>query len=194
MSIFYNNYFFDYFFPNFRGNSKINDYFNTEYNQAILSLSKEGYDFLEEFQRLVQIYERNYNLNQSELLFLMNINYSYISNHDKYILILPKIEKYKNIIRFSNSFIFTYKEFISNLSLKCNIKYLQTECRLLEFDIEEMKPIYEAVVLRICTKKLLEIFIKKNIQLIELNNYSPSKDDLNIYLKSLQSNLYSIKI
>ena len=64
---------------------------------------------------------------------------------------------------------------------------MKSQCTLLSLDISEMKPIYEAVVLRICTKKLLENFIKKNFKIIEIDNYSPEKDCIDNYLKSLRS-------
>ena len=46
----------------------------------------------------------------------------------------------------------------------------------------------EAVVVRICVNKLLETFIKKNIKIIEIENYSPKKESIDSYLNSLKLN------
>ena len=45
--------YFNYYFPSFRGNKKIIEYFNTPYNNAIKTLSEKGFDFLDEFIRLI---------------------------------------------------------------------------------------------------------------------------------------------
>ena len=180
--------YFNYFLANFRGNSQIIEYFKSPYNNAILELSKEGYGFLDEFRRLVNIYTNNYSLSNSELAFVLEVNTLNTSNLAKYVLLPSKLNEYKIFIRLAKSFIIIFKEYISNLEIKCNIKYLKNECHILSLDIEQMKPIYEAVVLRICVKKLLEIFIRKNINLIELDNYSPEEENMIIYLNSLKIN------
>ena len=177
--------YFNYYFPFFRGNSKIIEYFNNPYNNAIKKLSEEGYNFIDEFINLIQAYSNNYSLNNKELSFKMDVIVGYFKNHEKFSKIQNKLD-YE--IRLANSYISNFKESISNLKLQCNIKYLKNQCTLLSLDIAEMKPIYEAVVVRICVKKLLEIFIKKNIKIIEIENYSPKKESIDSYLNSLKSN------
>ena len=177
--------YFNYYFPFFRGNSKIIEYFNNPYNNAIKKLSEEGYNFIDEFFNLIEAYSNNYSLNNSELSFKMDVMAGYFKNGEKYSKIQIKLD-YE--IRLANSYISNFKESISNLKLQCNIKYLKNQCALLSLDINEMKPIYEAVVVRICVKKLLETFIKKNIKIIEIENYSPKKESMYSYLNSLKSN------
>ncbi len=63
-------------FSIFIGNSKIIEYFNEPYNEAILILTKEGYSYIEEFQRLFNIYEATNSVNYRELLFLIEVNNS----------------------------------------------------------------------------------------------------------------------
>ena len=152
--------YFNYYFPFFRGNIKRIDCFNSPYNKEIKVLS-EGFDFLEEFKRLIQAYSNDYGLNNSELSFMINVLILHITNLKKYIRIESKLENYEILTRLANSYIKNFKESISNLKIKCNVKYLKNQCILLSLDIAEMKPIYEAVVLRICATKLLETFIKK---------------------------------
>lgn len=178
--------YFNYYFPSFRGNSKIIEYFNNPYNNAIKKLSEEGYDFIDEFINLMQAYSNNYSLNYNELIFRENVIVHYYKNHEKLSKFQSKL--IDDEIMLANLYITNFKESILNLKAQCNIKYLKYQCTLLSLDIAEMKPIYEAVVVRICVKKLLEIFIKKNIKIIEIENYSPGKESIDSYLNSLRKN------
>ena len=124
--------YFNYYFPSFKGNSKIIEYFNNPNNNAIKKLSEEGYDFIDKFINLIQTYSNNYSLNYNEFSFEMDVIVRYFKNHEKFSKIQSKLD-YE--IRLENSYINNFKESISNLTMKYNIKYLKNQCTLLSLDI-----------------------------------------------------------
>ena len=65
---------------------------------------------------------------------------------------------------------------------------------MLRKSMEQIWPIAEAVITRRFSKKLLEELIKKNINLIDIENYNPDIQIINNYKASLALNYIYIYI
>jgi hypothetical protein len=93
---------------------------------------------------------------------------------------------------------FDYVSLFSENKEKLNdqfqLKILQCENKLLKKNLEQIWPISEAVILRRLCKKLLEKLIKKNINIIDIDNYIPDIKILKNYLKSLSVNYFPDKV
>ena len=174
------------YFPSYRGNNKIKEYFSSPYNNAISKLTEEGYALNKEFKNLCNTYQMTYTLNKDESLFIDQITTEYIQNHAKITLDKKNPLEYELFINIARLFIKLYKESLQHLDLKYESNVLKTNYNLLEKELRKMRPIYEAVAIRIFVKKLLEDLIKKNINDIYLINYTPEITVLNNYLKCLE--------
>ena len=181
------NYYFNTFFPNYRGDSKIKEYFQYGYNNAIIKLTEEGYELYTEFERLCNCYKLTYNLNNEETLYINSIRYKYLENHmNIHDQLENNIEKYELFIHIAKCFIISCQERINFIDLQYENNIIKNECHILSIEIKKLKPIFEAVNLRIFNKKLLEILIRKNINSIDVVNYFPEVNKLKCYLKSLK--------
>ena len=168
----YASYYLNYF--NFmRGDSKIVKYFEEEKNKAIKELTEEGYlELYKQFKNLIKTYSNSTPLNQDENNFIDEIFTNCLTNSRK--THIPIYEYKQNI-----------KMTILNLDKDYKIKFLENEIANLKDNIKNI--FSETVILRFI-KKLLEIFIVKNINYIEIENYIPDKNILENYDKSLEKN------
>ena len=168
-------YYLNYF--NFmRGNSKIVKYFEQEPNKTIKELTEEGYlHFYKEFLNIINSYSKSTTLNKEENKFINEIFANCIINSNK--INIP-INEYK----------LNFKMIIINLDKEINIKFLESEIIILKDTIKKLNIISDSIILRKFIKKLLEIFIAKNINDIKIENYSPDKKILEKYDSSLNKN------
>ena len=171
-----------------RGDNTIINYFSSNENyQAIKELTEEGYpQFYDEFCQIVESYSNLYPLNTSELRFIKKIERKNISkaltkNNNNYISWDIKVTSEFNYIKF-------FKECNKNINEHYQIEILKCEKEVMRKNLEQILPITEAVILRRFCKKLLEILIKKNINLIDVENYIPDVQILNNYALSLSKN------
>ena len=171
-----------------RGDNTIINYFSSNENyQAIKELTEEGYpQFYDEFCQIVESYSNLYPLNTSELRFIKKIEKKNISkaltkNNNNYIIWDIKVTSEFNYIKF-------FKECNKNINEHYQIEILKCEKELMRKNLEQIWPITEAVILRRFCKKLLEMLIKKNINLIDVENYIPDVQILNNYALSLSKN------
>ncbi len=168
-------YYLNYF--NFmRGNSKIDKCFEQEPNKTIKELTEEGYLlFYKEFLNIFNSYSKSTTLNKEENKFINEIFANCIINSNK--INIP-INEYK----------LNFKMIIINLDKEFNIKFLESEIIILKDTIKKLNIIPDSIILRKFIKKLLEIFIAKNINDIKIENYSPDKKILEKYDSSLSKN------
>ena len=171
-----------------RGDNTIINYFSSNENyQAIKELTEEGYpQFYDEFCQIVESYSNLYPLNTSELRFIKKIERKNISkaltkNNNNYISWDIKVTSEFNYIKF-------FKECNKNINEHYQIEILKCEKEVMRKNLEQIWPITEAVILRRFCKKLLEMLIKKNINLIDVENYIPDVQILNNYALSLSKN------
>ena len=171
-----------------RGDNTIINYFSSNENyQAIKELTEEGYpQFYDEFCQIVESYSNLYPLNTSELRFIKKIERKNISkaltkNNNNYISWDIKVTSEFNYIKF-------FKECNKNINEHYQIEILKCEKEVMRKNLEQILPITEAVILRRFCKKLLEMLIKKNINLIDVENYIPDVQILNNYALSLSKN------
>ena len=179
-------YYFNYYFPNFRALSKITAYFSTDYNKAILCLTEKGYDFYDEFESLFELYKESYCPNNEELFYINNIKFSNLRNNMN-VKVNFLLKAWKSNIKEFKLDIQLYKQNLSYLELNYQYNILKTEFKILNIEYKKIKPVYEAISLRILSKKILEILINKNIQLIDVYDYIPESDTLKKYYNCLKS-------
>ena len=167
-----------------RGESKINEYFSSnEFNKAIKDLTQEGYSQVNEiFNDLANAYALTTPLNKEESNFINNINRRCIINKKDFFF--PQF--YKTSISLAKTFIYIYRENKINFDRDYWICLIDKELTVLKNFIQILKPFTDAVILKRFAKKLLEIFILKNIDIIELDNYFPSPKIVENYRKSLK--------
>ena len=159
-----------------RGNSKIVKYFEQEPNKTIKELTEEGYShFYDDFLNIIDSYSKSTTLNQEENKFINKIFAKCFINSNKNNI---PIDEYK----------LNFKMIIINLDKDFNIKFLESEIIILKDIIKKLNIFSEAIILRKFIKKLLEIFIAKNINDIKLENYIPEKKILEKYESSLNIN------
>ena len=110
-----------------------------------------------------------------------NISKALTKNNNNYIIWDIKVTSEFNYIKF-------FKECNKNINEHYQIEILKCEKELMRKNLEQIWPITEAVILRRFCKKLLEMLIKKNINLIDVENYIPDVQILNNYALSLSKN------
>ena len=93
-----------------------------------------------------------------------------------------------NHISLAATFVYFYRENKMNFDKDYWISLFETELNILKNVIKKLKPLAEAVILRRFVKKIMEKFITKNIDLIEIEDYSPELKVLESYHKSLKDN------
>jgi len=170
-----------------RGDNTIRNYFSSNENyQAIKELTEEGYpQFYDEFCQIVESYSNLYPLNTSKLRFIKKIEKKNISKaltkNNNYIYWDIKVTSEFNYIKF-------FKECNKNINEHYQIEILKYEKEVMRKNLEQIWPITEAVILRRFCTKLLEMLIKKNINLIDVENYIPDVQILNNYALSLSKN------
>ena len=178
-----------YFFFNifsFRGDSEIKNYFSAPYNNAILSLMKEGLDIKEEFVRLCDSYKKSYSLNKQESDFINEIETKFNIKNNRFLIENNYLHIWELSIDLAINFIKSFKDTINLLDYKYKNELLFIQFKLLKVEIEKMKPAYEAIILRKSAKIILEILFTKYIDSINLDNYSPEIENLKNYLNSLK--------
>ena len=180
-------YYFNYL--NFiRGDNNIRNYFLSNENyKAIKELTEEGYtEFYENFCEIVDSYSNLYPLNSKELKFIEFVKRKSITNvkskaSKDYISLDAKV---KSAINYLNSF----NQYNININNQYQIEIFQYETKVMKKSLERIWPMTEAVITRRFCKKLLELLIKKNINLIDIENYTPDIQLLKNYVKSLKLN------
>ena len=178
------NFFFNIF--SFRGDSEIKNYFSAPYNNAILSLMKEGLDIKEEFVRLCDSYKKSYSLNKQESDFINEIETKFNIKNNRFLIENNNLHIWELSIDLALNFIKSFKDTINLLDYKYKNDLLIIQCKLLKVEIEKMKPAYEAIILRKSAKIILEKLFTKYIDSINLDNYSPEIENLKYYLNSLK--------
>lgn len=179
---YYINYLYFY-----RRDTKIREYFTSdEYNRAIKELAEEGYSamFLK-FQALARFYSSIYPINTEESLFISQVENEYIINN-----IHRNYDSYLTVIKFTENFIESYRESSIGSDKNLRINFIICELELYKKELEKTLPIFEALILKRFVKKLLEMIIIKNIDIIELKDYIPNPSILNNYQKSLNSHYF----
>ena len=179
------SYYLKYLYFN-RGDRAIIEYFSSnEFNLAIKDLAQEGfYQVNDIFNDLAKAYSLTTPLNKEESDFINNINRK--CSNSKKIYDFPEL--YKMEIISAKAFVYFYKENKINFDKEYWISLLENELTVLKNIIKKIKPITEIVVLRSFVKKIIEKYIKKNIDKIEIQNYFPDSKILESYKKSLSQN------
>jgi len=180
-------YYLNYFDLN-RGDNKIINYFSSNENyKAIKELTNEGYfQFLNEFNEIVNSYSAIYPLNKQELAFIERIRGSCLSNiklniNNNYFALEARIKSEKEYLT-------SYKQRKSNLKNEYTLDILDLKTKILKKNIKQIWPISDAVITRRFTKKLLEPLIRENIEQISLENYIPNIQTLKKYKVSMSNN------
>ena len=180
-------YYLNYFDLN-RGDNKIINYFSSNENyKAIKELTNEGYfQFLNEFNEIVNSYSAIYPLNKQELAFIERIRGSCLSNiklniNNNYFALEARIKSEKEYLT-------SYKQRKSNLKNEYTLDILDLKTKILKKNIKQIWPISDAVITRRFTKKLLESLIRDNIKRISLENYIPNIQTLKKYKVSMSNN------
>lgn len=180
-------YYLNYFDLN-RGDNKIINYFSSNENyKAIKELTNEGYfQFLNEFNEIVNSYSAIYPLNKQELAFIERIRGSCLSNiklniNNNYFALEARIKSEKEYLT-------SYKQRKSNLKNEYTLDILDIKTKILKKNIKQIWPISDAVITRRFTKKLLESLIRDNIKRISLENYIPNIQTLKKYKVSMSNN------
>ena len=180
-------YYLNYFDLN-RGDNKIINYFSSNENyKAIKELTNEGYfQFLNEFNEIVNSYSAIYPLNKQELAFIERIRGSCLSNiklniNNNYFALEARIKSEKE-------YLISYKQRKSNLKNEYTLDILDLKTKILKKNIKQIWPISDAVITRRFTKKLLESLIRDNIKRISLENYIPNIQTLKKYKVSMSNN------
>ena len=175
-----------------RGDNTIRNYFSSnESYQAIKELTEEGYpQFYDKFYEIVESYSNLYPLNTSELRFIekiekKNIFKALTKKNNNYISWDIKVTSELNYIKF-------FKECNKNINEYYQIKNLKCEKEVMRKNLEQKWLITEAVILKRFCKKLLELLIKKNINLIDVENYIPDVQILKNYALSLSKNYMAL--
>ena len=178
------NYYLNYL--NFyRGDNQIKSYFSSNpYNKAIKELTEEGFvEFREKFEQLVDSFSLQYPLNSQEMKFIKNIQRKSYT-----------IQKFRDFSYFSinireiNNYIISFKKKKNILPMRYKFDLIKFRSETLKKKLDQIWPITDAVITRRLSKKLLEILIKKNINQIELPNYSPDIKILRNYETSIKNN------
>ena len=172
------SYYLKYLYFN-RGDTAIIEYFSSnEFNLAIKELTEEGYTQVNEiFNDLAKAYSLTTPLNKEESDFIDNINIKCCLNKKNYDL--PEL--FRINIELAENFVYFYKENKINFNKEYWINLLESELTVLKNIIKKLKPMTEAVVLRRFVKKIIEKYIKKNIDKIEIQNYTPDSKILESY-------------
>ena len=180
-------YYLNYFDFN-RGVDKIVNYFASNENyKAIKELTSEGYfQFLNEFNEIVNSYSILYPLNKQELSFIERIRGLCITNiklniNNNYFALDARIKSAKE-------YLFSYKQRKSNLKIEYSLDILDLKTEILKKNIKQIWPISDAVITRRFSKKLLEYLIRDNINQISLENYIPDIQALKKYKESMSHN------
>ena len=186
-------YYFKYF-DIIRGQDSIKNYFSSnETFKAIKELTEEGYnEFYSKFCDIAESYSNLYPMNSAEISFIENVKNKCISN-----LIAKHKEKFliwDSKVSATFDYVSLFSENKEKLNDQFQLKILQCENKLLKKNLEQIWPISEAVILRRLCKKLLEKLIKKNINIIDIDNYIPDIKILKNYLKSLSVNYFPDKV
>ena len=179
------SYYLKYLYFN-RGDKAIIEYFSSnEFNLAIKELTQEGYYQVNEiFNDLAKAYSFTTPLNKEESDFINNINIKCClnkKNND-----LPEL--FRINIELAENFVYFYKENKINFDKEYWIGFLENELTALKNIIKKLKPMTETVVLRRFVKKIIEKYIIKNIDKIEIQNYTPDSKILESYKISVSKN------
>ena len=164
------SYYLKYLYFN-RGDRAIIEYFSSnEFNLAIKDLAQEGfYQVNDIFNDLAKAYSLTTPLNKEESDFIDNINRK--CNFSKKIYDFPELYKFE--ILSAKAFLNFYKENKINFDKEYWIGLLENKLKVIKNIIKKINPITEIVVLRRFVNKIIEKYIKKNIDKIEIQNYSP---------------------
>ena len=179
------SYYLKYLYFN-RGDKAIIEYFSSnEFNLAIKDLAQEGfYQVNDIFNDLAKAYSLTTPLNKEESDFINNINIKCKKKKKNYDL----LELFGINIELAENFVYFYKENKINFDKEYWIKLLESELKVLKNIIKKLKPMTETVVLRRFVKKIIEKYIKKNIDKIEIQNYTPDSKILESYKISVSKN------
>lgn len=166
-----------------RGDSKIAAFFqDDEYNRAIKELIEEGYyQIYDKFIELINTYIYSNPLNQKEEFFINEIKGKF---HKVRKYNIP-IDKFNSKILITEAFISNFINTSINFDKDYSIKILEKELENLKDIIKKLRPLAEAIILRRFIKKLLEKFIAKNFNDIDIENYYPDTKILESYNDSL---------
>ena len=189
MKLIKNNYYINWAFAFFRGNGKLIEYLSIKKNAAYAQLTEEGYNYLKEFRGIIDSYSSINSLSTEESRYIRNLIDTHMDNlisvwdlKQKPDIINTNLKIIKTgLIWMKYSFDKIDLDFINKISF-IKIKYLETNLLT--------TPIYEAVTVRRRIKVLLEYFIKKNIEKIEVKNYIPSEKVINNYIKSINDHFW----
>ena len=187
------NYYFNYLNLT-RGDSTIKTFFSSNENyKAIKELAEEGYiEFYRKFCEIVKSYSDLYPLNNREYQYIETIKSNCITNSKSkgnkvYFGWNAEVNGAKNYVNL-------FKQYNMNVDNQYQIEILKNEIKVMKKNLEQIWPIAEAVITRRFCKKLLELLIKKNINQLNIENYTPEIQALKTYLKSLSLNYIPPKL
>ena len=186
MNFLKNNYYLNWVYSFFRGTSKLESFLSTPYNSALTQLLKEGYDFFEEFDDIIDIYSSDNSLSYEESKYIRKITIFYLKGNAMIIQLKishSNIPIRLKLVKYAMS---NLKLSMKNDDLKFSKKFAETETNNLKNILNKMLPIYEAVTIRRCIKIILEQLILKNIENIKVSHYIPSKKIILNYINSLK--------
>ena len=186
MNFLKNNYYLNWVYSFFRSTSKLESFLSTPYNSALTQLLKEGYDFFEEFDDIIDIYSSDNSLSYEESKYIRKITIFYLNGNAMIIQLKishSNIPIRLKLVKYAMS---NLKLSMKNDDLKFSKKFAETETNNLKNILNKMLPIYEHVTIRRCIKIILEQLILKNIENIKVSHYIPSKKIILNYINSLK--------
>ena len=175
MNFLKNNYYVNWVYSFFRGTSKLEEYLSSPYNDAIIQLVKEGYDFTDELERIINAYSSLNALSYEESKYVKKISnksFEFSLNVMKLMLSPDYIELCIKVVKYGLSCL---KLTWDNNDFQFYLKFLIVKNSNLEVNLSKIFPINGFVTQRRFIKAIQEKIILKNINSIKIVNYLPSK-------------------
>ena len=182
ISIYFNQYILGY-----RYDYDVNNYFqNDPYNNAIMTLYKEGYPVKDELERLIKEYDdsKNHVLNMHEDIYILKIK----TTNRTEILKLREVKQKIAYLEEKNCYFGNYlKSDFKSFRLEGELKINKMQCVILSKEIDKIIPVYKAILVRKFAKFLEEKIILKFKDDFRLENYEPNVEKLKRYKESLNN-------